>query len=53
MLWGEEGGGGGERAGSDESQSRRQTRSFSSGSREGGNSQLRRHNMAMNVRCWV
>lgn len=45
-----EGWGGGERAGSDELQPKRKTHSFSSAAREGGNSQLCRHNMTMNVR---
>lgn len=44
-------GGGGERAGSDELQPKRKTHSFSSAAREGGNSQLCRHNMTMNVRA--
>lgn len=42
--------GGGERAGSDEPQPKRKTHSFSSVGREGGNSQLCRHNTTMNVR---
>lgn len=42
-------GGGGDRAGSDEPQPKRKTHSFSSAGWEGGNSQLCRHNMTMNV----
>jgi len=49
--WGKEAGrqGGGDRAGSDEPQPKRKTHSFSSAGWEGGNSQLCRHNMTMNV----
>lgn len=45
--------GGGERAGSDELEPKRKTHSFSSAGREGGNSQLCRHNMTTDVGCEV
>lgn len=53
MEGGREGGGGGERAGSDELEPKRKTHSFSSAGWEGGNSQLCRHNMTMDVGCEV